>query len=56
MVTIETFGSSSAGNSYLLKDEDSALLLEAGIQPKRIKVDWSKVDANCAVNESMKIV
>lgn len=44
MFEIETFGSSSAGNSYLLKDGDSHLLLEAGISPKRMRLDWPKVD------------
>lgn len=41
---IEVFGSNSSGNSYLLTDGDSALLLEAGISPKKMKADWSKVD------------
>lgn len=39
-----TFGSSSAGNGYLLKDGDSNLLLEAGIRPNNIKVDWNEID------------
>lgn len=53
MVSVKTFGSSSAGNSYLLKDGDSALLLEAGIQPKKLKTDWSKVDALLITHEHM---
>jgi len=44
MLEIKTFGSSSNGNCYLLKDGDSYLLLEAGIQPKRMQLDWSKVE------------
>lgn len=53
MVKIRAFGSSSAGNSYLLEDGDSALLLEAGIQPKNMKLDWSKVDALLITHEHM---
>lgn len=41
---IKVFGSSSSGNSYLLTDGDSSLLLEAGINPKKMKVDWSAID------------
>ncbi len=44
MLEIKTFGSSSNGNCYLLKDGDSYLLLEAGIQPKRVQLDWSKIE------------
>lgn len=44
MLEIETFGSSSTGNCYLLKDGSSHLLLEAGINPKRMSIDWSKVE------------
>jgi len=44
MLEIKTFGSSSNGNCYLLKDGDSYLLLEAGIQPKRMQLDWSKIE------------
>lgn len=44
MLEIETFGSNSTGNCYLLKDGSSHLLLEAGINPKRMSIDWSKVE------------
>lgn len=53
MVKITTFGSSSAGNSYLLKAGDSTLLLEAGIQPKNMKIDWGNVDALLITHEHM---
>lgn len=51
MVQIKTFGSSSAGNSYLLTDGDSSLLLEAGISPKHMKLDWGSVDALLITHE-----
>ena len=44
MLEITTFGSNSTGNCYLLKDGSSHLLLEAGINPKRMSTDWSKVE------------
>ena len=44
MLEIETFGSNSTGNCYLLKDGSSHLLLETGINPKRMSIDWSKVE------------
>ncbi|MFE2774548.1 MBL fold metallo-hydrolase [Aerococcus urinaeequi] len=44
MLEIKTFGSNSTGNCYLLKDGSSHLLLEAGINPKRMSIDWSKVE------------
>lgn len=53
MVEIRAFGSSSAGNSYLLTDGDSALLLEAGIRPKNMKVEWAKVDALLITHEHL---
>lgn len=43
MLEIKTFGSNSTGNCYLLKDGSSYLLLEAGINPKNMRTDWSKV-------------
>ena len=51
MFEIVTFGSSSAGNGYLLKDGDSHLLLEAGIRPKNMQLDWSKVDGLLITHE-----
>ncbi|MDT1995192.1 MBL fold metallo-hydrolase [Carnobacterium divergens] len=44
MVKIESFGSSSAGNSYIISCDDSSLMLEAGIDPKKMnEVNWSIV-------------
>lgn len=51
MVKIRTFGSSSAGNSYLLSEEGSALLLEAGIQPKKMTLNWSEVEGLLITHE-----
>ena len=51
MVKIKTFGSSSAGNSYLLSEEGSALLLEAGIQPKKMTLNWSEVEGLLITHE-----
>lgn len=51
MVKIKTFGSSSAGNSYLLSEEGSSLLIEAGISPKRMTLNWSKVDGLLITHE-----
>lgn len=51
MLEIKTFGSSSAGNSYLLKDGGSYLMLEAGINPKQVKIDWSKVEGVLITHE-----
>lgn len=48
---IITYGSSSKGNGYLLKEGDSQLLLEAGINPKNITVEWAKVDALLITHE-----
>ncbi|MEY8370151.1 MBL fold metallo-hydrolase [Aerococcaceae bacterium 50-4] len=44
MLEIETLGSNSTGNCYLLKDGSSHLLLEAGINPKNMRTDWSKIE------------
>lgn len=40
---IQTFGSSSKGNGYLLTDGDSSLLLEAGMNPKHLNVNWANI-------------
>ncbi len=45
MVEIKSFGSSSAGNCYQIIDGDRSMLIEAGINPKKIRVDFSSVDA-----------
>lgn len=41
---IEVFGSSSKGNSYLIKDENHSLMLDCGIHPKRIQINWSQIE------------
>lgn len=44
MIDIKSYGSTSKGNSYIISDGESSLMLEAGINPDRMKgVDWSKV-------------
>lgn len=44
MVTIKSYGSSSAGNSYIISCGDTALMLEAGVHPKKmIGVNWSTI-------------
>lgn len=48
---IRVFGSSSKGNCYLIQDGDSHLLIEAGVNPKYLQVDWSKVDAILLTHE-----
>lgn len=53
MVEIRSFGSSSAGNCYQISDGDSSLLLEAGISPKKLRIDFSKVDALLLSHEHM---
>lgn len=46
MVEIKSYGSSSAGNSYIIKDGSQALMIEAGIKLDRMHgVDWKSVDA-----------
>lgn len=51
MVEIRSFGSSSAGNCYQISDGDSSLLLEAGINPKKMRIDFSSVDALLLTHE-----
>lgn len=51
MVEIKSFGSSSAGNCYQIIDGSSSLLLEAGINPKKLNVDFSTVDALLVTHE-----
>lgn len=44
MVTIKSYGSSSAGNAYIISCGDTALMLEAGVHPKNmIGVNWSTI-------------
>lgn len=46
MFDIQSFGSSSAGNSYIIKDGEQSLMIEAGIKLDRMHgVDWKSVDA-----------
>lgn len=41
---IKVYGSSSAGNSYIISDVDSSLMLEAGIDLRKMRdVDWQSV-------------
>ena len=51
MVEIRSFGSSSAGNCYQIIDGDRSLLLEAGINPKKLRIDFSSVDALLLTHE-----
>lgn len=51
MVEIKSFGSSSAGNCYQIIDGSSSLLLEAGISPKKLPIDFSTVDALLVTHE-----
>lgn len=51
MVEIRSFGSSSAGNCYQIIDGDRSLLLEAGINPKKMRIDFSSVDALLLTHE-----
>lgn len=45
MIWVKVYGSSSAGNSYVISDGERSLLLEAGISLKKIHdVDWQSVD------------
>lgn len=51
MLEIISFGSSSKGNSYLLREGGSSLLLEAGIDPRRMKVKLGDIDALLVTHE-----
>lgn len=51
MVEIKSFGSSSAGNCYQIIDGDHSILLEAGINPKKMRIDFSTVDALLLTHE-----
>lgn len=51
MVRIQSFGSSSLGNCYLLQDGDSKLLLDAGVNPTKMRIDFSTVDALLVTHE-----
>lgn len=51
MVEIKTFGSSSKGNCYLLTEGGSSLLIEAGVNPSKLKIPWSQVDGILLTHE-----
>ena len=51
MVQVETFGSSSKGNCYLLTEGSSSLMLEAGINPSKLKVNWRQVQGVVLTHE-----
>lgn len=51
MVQVETFGSSSKGNCYLLSEGSSSLMLEAGINPSKLKVNWRQVQGVVLTHE-----
>lgn len=45
MIEIRSYGSSSAGNAYIVSDGERSLMLEAGIHLKNMKnIDWQSVD------------
>lgn len=44
MIQIKSYGSSSKGNSYVIADGESSLMLEAGINPDRMTgVNWNNI-------------
>ena len=51
MVEIKTFGSSSKGNCYLLTEGGSSLLIEAGVNPSKLKIPWAQVDGILLTHE-----
>ncbi|MGF3182277.1 MBL fold metallo-hydrolase [Facklamia sp. P12934] len=48
---ITSYGSSSAGNCYLIEDKGQLLMLEAGVKPKNIKHDISEIDGLLITHE-----
>lgn len=45
MIQVKVFGSGSSGNSYVISDGQRSLMLEAGINLKKMhEVDWQSVD------------
>lgn len=52
MISIKSYGSSSAGNAYLLSDGERSLLLEAGINLKKLQdVDFVNCDGCLITHE-----
>lgn len=52
MIEIKSYGSSSDGNSYLIKEGNAALIIEAGISLKKMKdIDLTKVDGLLVTHE-----
>ena len=55
-MNIECYGSGSSGNSYLVYDGNTSILIDAGVNPKKIakKIGWkhlSKIDACLITHE-----
>ena len=52
MVAIKVYGSSSAGNSYVITDGDESLMLEAGIDLRKMRdVNWQSVKGCLVTHE-----
>lgn len=51
MIEIKVFGSSSKGNGYLVKDGSTSLMLEAGINPKYIRTNWTEIEGILVTHE-----
>ena len=52
-MTLKVIGSSSSGNCYLLENKEECLILEAGIDPKKISFDIEKV-VGCLITHEHK--
>ncbi|MFC5976275.1 MBL fold metallo-hydrolase [Carnobacterium antarcticum] len=52
MIEIKSYGSSSAGNAYVISDGERSLMLEAGIHLKNMNdVDWQSIDGCLVTHE-----
>ena len=52
MIDIKSYGSSSAGNAYVISDGERSLMLEAGIHLKHMNdVDWQSIDGCLITHE-----
>lgn len=52
MIDIKSYGSSSAGNAYVISDGERSLMLEAGIHLKNMNdVDWQSIDGCLITHE-----
>lgn len=53
-MNIKVIGSGSSGNSYLINDGNTALLIECGLPISKIKkgVDFSTAIAGCLISHS----